>query len=209
MGAGILPTTIKDGKLMFLFGKEGKYETSARGFSDFGGGTDNKEDFLQTACREAAEETTGFLGSAADVYKMLKKSGVYPIDYKTEGHNVYRMHIFPFAYDTHLTHYYNNNQRFLQKHLDPAIFKRTKIFEKAEMRWFTIDEMMRHKKAFRSYFQNIVDIMYAQRAEIMAFISRRMRHGRGAIGVTKKHVRVHGSRTRHRKHRHHKHRSIL
>ena len=43
MGAGILPTTIHNGKLYFLFGKEGKYEDSAPGFSDFGGGTDNNE----------------------------------------------------------------------------------------------------------------------------------------------------------------------
>ncbi len=41
MGAGILPTTIHNGKLYFLFGKEGKYEDSAPGFSDFGGGTKN------------------------------------------------------------------------------------------------------------------------------------------------------------------------
>ena len=39
MGAGILPTTIHKGKLYFLFGKEGKHEDSAPGFSDFGGGS--------------------------------------------------------------------------------------------------------------------------------------------------------------------------
>ena len=42
MGAGILPTTIHNDKLYFLFGKENQYEDSAEGFSDFGGGTDNK-----------------------------------------------------------------------------------------------------------------------------------------------------------------------
>jgi hypothetical protein len=36
--AGILPATIRNGKLWFLFGKENKYEKSAPGFSDFGGG---------------------------------------------------------------------------------------------------------------------------------------------------------------------------
>ena len=43
MGAGILPTTIHQGKLYFLFVIEGKYEDSAPGFSDFGGGTDFSE----------------------------------------------------------------------------------------------------------------------------------------------------------------------
>ena len=52
MGAGILPTTIYKNKLYFLFGKENKYEDSAPGFSDFGGGKDNDETYLQTAIRE-------------------------------------------------------------------------------------------------------------------------------------------------------------
>lgn len=178
MGAGILPTTIYKGKLYFLFGKEGEYETSAKGYSDFGGGTDNNEGFLETACREAAEEMTGFLGSSADVLAMLKKSGSYAIDYKgDDAHKLYRMHIFPFAYNACFPFYYNNNQRFLQKNLDAAIFKRTKIFEKAEIAWFSIDEMMRRKKEFRSYFQNIIDIVWAQREKIEAFIRESGEHG--------------------------------
>jgi hypothetical protein len=36
MGAGILPTTIHNNKLYFLFGKENQYEDSAHVFSDFG-----------------------------------------------------------------------------------------------------------------------------------------------------------------------------
>ena len=80
MGAGILPTTIHNNKLYFLFGKENQYEDSAAGFSDFGGGTDNNEDFLETAIREGGEELTGFLGSDNDVKSMLKKYGTYNID---------------------------------------------------------------------------------------------------------------------------------
>jgi hypothetical protein len=67
MGAGILPATIYNGKLYFLFGKEGKHEDSAPGFSDFGGGTDNNESYMETAVREAGEELTGFLGDDRDV----------------------------------------------------------------------------------------------------------------------------------------------
>ena len=130
MGAGILPTTLHDNKLYFLFGKEYKYETSAPGFSDFGGGTDNSETFFETAIREAGEELTGFLGSDADVKKMLKKYGTYNIDYSQSSHAVYRMHIFPLAYDQMLPFYYNNNQKFLQTHLDEDVIKNTKIFEK-------------------------------------------------------------------------------
>jgi len=170
MGAGILPTTIHNGKLYFLFGKEGKHEDSAPGFSDFGGGTDNQESFIETAIREGVEELTGFLGNDADVRKMLGKCGTYNIDFKSNGHLKYRMHIFPFKYNHWLPHYYNNNQRFLQKHLSPKIFKTSKIFEKAEIRWISVDDLKRMRPQFRSYFQNIIDIVLAEKESIKSFI---------------------------------------
>ena len=117
MGGGILPTTVHNGKLYFLFGKEGKYEDTAPGFSDFGGGSDNKESLFSTAIRESGEEFTGFLGNSKDIRHLLTKHGTYNIDHKSEGHKTYRTHIFPFEYNHWLPHYYNNNQRFLQKHL--------------------------------------------------------------------------------------------
>jgi len=170
MGAGILPTTIHNGKLYFLFGKESKYEDSAPGFSDFGGGTDNTESFLETAVREAGEEFTGFLGNDNDIRKMLHKCGTYNIDHKTDGHKTYRMHIFPFEYNEWLPYYYNNNQRFLQKRLPPKVFKTTKIFEKAEIRWIPIDDLQKMRPQFRSYFQNIIDMILNQKDSIKKFI---------------------------------------
>lgn len=174
MGAGILPTTIHNNKLYFLFGKENKYEDSAPGFSDFGGGTDNNESFFETAVREAGEELTGFLGNDADIRKLLKKYGTYNIDYThNEGHKTYRMHIFPFEYNELLPFYYNNNQRFLQKRLDPQIIKSTKIFEKEEIRWICVDELIKMRPKFRSYFQNIVDMILQQKDSIYNFIEKR------------------------------------
>lgn len=172
MGAGILPTTIHNNKLFFLFGKENKYEDSAPGFSDFGGGTDNTETYFETAIREAGEELTGFLGNDKDIRKLLQKYGTYNIDYKTGGHNNYRMHIFPFAYDEYLPFYYNNNQRFLQKRLDPNIIQKSKIFEKEEIRWICLDDLKKMRPQFRSYFQNIVDLILEQKDDIFSFIQK-------------------------------------
>jgi 8-oxo-dGTP pyrophosphatase MutT (NUDIX family) len=172
MGAGILPTTIHNEKLYFLFGKEGKYEDSAPGFSDFGGGTDNNETFLETAIREAGEEFTGFLGNDSDIRKMLKKNGTYNIDYKTDGHKTYRMHIFNFPYNEWLPYYYNNNQRFLQKKLPSKVFKTTKIFEKAEIRWICIDDLKKMYPKFRCYFKNIIDMILIQKENIKNFIKK-------------------------------------
>jgi len=174
MGAGILPTTIHKNKLYFLFGKENKYETSAPGFSDFGGGTDDKESFFETAVREAGEELTGFLGDDKDVKSLLTKYGTYDIDYKSNtGHKPYRMHIFPYNYDPLLPFYYNNNQRFLQKRLDPEVIKNTTIFEKAEIRWICVDDIIKMRSQFRPYFQNIVDMIYSQKESIRKFIDKK------------------------------------
>ena len=177
MGAGILPTTIHNNKLYFLFGKENQYEDSAEGFSDFGGGTDNSESFLETAIREGGEELTGFLGSDNDVKKILKKYGTYNIDYKDKNSkfSTYRMHIFPMEYDELLPFYYNNNQRFLQKRLDPKVIKKSKIFEKEEIKWVCIDDIKKMRPKFRSYFQNIIDIIISEKNEIQQFIFKNLK----------------------------------
>lgn len=175
MGAGILPTTIHNNKLYFLFGKENKYEDSASGYSDFGGGTDNDESYLDTAIREAGEELTGFLGGSQDIKRLITKNGNYPIDYtdKDKKFSTYRMHIFPMPYDELLPFYYNNNQRFLQRRLDPEVIKKSKIFEKAIIKWVCIDDLKQMRPQFRSYFRNIVDMILAQRHDIERFIRRR------------------------------------
>jgi 8-oxo-dGTP pyrophosphatase MutT (NUDIX family) len=172
MGAGILPTTIHKNKLYFLFGKENKYEDTAPGFSDFGGGTDNNETYMETAIREGSEELTGFLGSSDDLKKKLQKHGTYNIDNKTPSGSVYRIHIFPMVYDEVLPFYYNNNQRFLQKRLDPEVIKKTKIFEKEEIRWMSIDEIKKMKSRFRFFFQPTIDRIYNEREKIRKFISK-------------------------------------
>ena len=172
MGAGILPTTIHNGKLYFLFGKEGKYEDTAPGFSDFGGGTDNNESYIETAVREGGEELTGFLGNDSDIRKMLRANGTYNIDFKTDGHGIYRTHIFPFEYNYWLPHYYNNNHRFLDKRLSPKIFKTTKIFEKSEIRWICVDDLKKMRSQFRFWYQHIIDMILNQKETIKNFISK-------------------------------------
>lgn len=172
MGAGILPTTIYKKKLYFLFGKENKYEDTAPGFSDFGGGSDNNETHLETAIREGGEELTGFLGSDADLKKMLERHGTYNIDNPSGKNKIYRVHLFPMEYDEKLPFYYNNNQRFLQKRLDPEVIKKTKIFEKEEIRWICIDELKSMKSQFRFFFPPIIDKIYNEQTQIKKFIAK-------------------------------------
>jgi hypothetical protein len=167
MGAGILPTTIKNGKLHFLFGKENKFEKSAPGFSDFGGGPEKDETQLDTAIREGGEELTGFLGTDDQLRKMLTASGTYTIDLQN---GAYRTHIFYMKYDPYLEKYYNNNQKFIQKRLDLTVIKTSKIFEKAEIRWICIDDLEKMRPKFRHFFTPIVDKILSNRDAIETLI---------------------------------------
>lgn len=80
---------------------------------------------------------------------MLERHGTYNIDNKSSKNQIYRVHLFPMEYDEKLPFYYNNNQRFLQKRLYPEVIKKTKIFEKEEIRWICIDELRSMKSQFR------------------------------------------------------------
>jgi 8-oxo-dGTP pyrophosphatase MutT (NUDIX family) len=168
MGAGILPITIHNNKLYFLFGKENKFADTP-GWADFGGGSEDKETFIKTAVREGTEELTGFLGSSDDLERKMKKTGTFNIDW-----NTYRTHILPMEYDEYLPFYYNNNQRFLQKRLDPKIIEKSKIFEKAEIRWFSIDEIKKRKVSFRSYYYNIADLIIKNELAIDKFVRSKL-----------------------------------
>jgi len=172
MGAGVLPCAIYKGKLYFLFGKENQFEDSAKGFSDFGGGTDGKESFLETAVREGSEELTGFLGSEKQLKQMLTRNDTYAIDYNCKTHSTYRTHIFPLEYDKALPFYYNNNQAFLQKRLDKKVYKESKLFEKAEIQWICIEDLKKKRTEFRSFYRNIIDKILQERKQIYTFFKK-------------------------------------
>ena len=169
MGASLLPATIYKNKLYLLFGKEREIDEHP-GWSDFGGGTDKGETYIETAIREGGEELTGFLGNDKDIKHLLTKYGTFDIDFTSNGHGIYRVHIFPMNYDPHLPHYYNNNQRFLQKKLSPKIIKDMKIFEKTQIKWICVDDLPKMKKEFREFYQNIVDLLLARKSEVDKFV---------------------------------------
>jgi hypothetical protein len=176
MGGSILPVTVHKNKLYFLFGKERDIDENP-GWSDFGGGTEKGESFLETASREGSEELTGFLGDKNDIFKLLTKYGTYNIDYDSQGHTTYRCHIFPMVFPEGihlLPFYYNNNQRFLQKRLDPKIIRDTKIFEKTQIKWFSFNDLKKQRSNFRSFYQNIVDLILNHRSEIENFIRKKI-----------------------------------
>lgn len=167
VAGSILPVALHKNKLFFLFGKENPMEDSSKGWSDFGGRMDKGETPFSAALREGGEELTGFLGDAKSLKKRIRDAGgVYKIQ-----HNDYNVHIFAIEYDENLPKYYNANHTFLWERMDNNMLNNSKLFEKIEIGWFSIEDMKRRKKEFRGFYQDIVDIFIGKKGEIRDFVS--------------------------------------
>ena len=190
VAGSILPITIHKNKLYFLFGKENSLETSAPGYSDFGGGCEGNETPYETALREGGEELTGFLGDSRDLRKQIDSTGgVYKII-----HNDYHAHLFYLEYDPNLPKYYNQNHSFLWDRMNRPMLKRTKLFEKIQIEWFSVNDLKRRRGEFRGFYREIVDLLLAQAGEIRAFVfsKHRARPSRGSYSIrSRSHTRKH------------------
>lgn len=176
-GSSVLPVTIHKGKLLFLFGKENPNEISAKGFSDFGGGVEKGEDIYETALREGGEELTGFLGDSEDIRKLIScNGGIYKI-----SHNDYHCHLFYIPYDQNLVTYFNFNHRFLWERLDKNILSKSKLFEKIEIEWFTIQNIKKRLSEFRSFYRDIALKIVGKEKEIINFINSRKTRRKATI----------------------------
>jgi hypothetical protein len=54
--------------------------------------------------------------------------------------------------------------------LDHKLLQKTKVFEKIELKWFSIDMMKKQRNSFRNFYRNIVDQLIIQQPEIESFI---------------------------------------
>jgi 8-oxo-dGTP pyrophosphatase MutT (NUDIX family) len=167
VASSILPVALHKGKLYFLFGKENEMEDSAKGFSDFGGGVEEGESIMETAFREGSEELCGFLGDEESIRCMLKR-GIYQL-----VHNNYHVHIFLMEYDENLPRYFTNHHKFLWDRMDKHLLNDSKLFEKQELKWFSVAEMKTMKSVFRGFYQEIVDLILSHIKKIKAFIHKR------------------------------------
>jgi hypothetical protein len=169
VAGSILPVSIHNNKLYFLFGKENPLEDSSKGWSDFGGGVEKGESPYTTAMREGGEELTGFLGDGKHIKKLIKKNGgVYKIQ-----HNTYHAHLFFLEYDENLPKYYNQNHRFLWERMDKQMLSKTKLFEKIEIGWFSIEDMKKRRSEFRGFYQEIIDKFIEDKENILNFITQK------------------------------------
>lgn len=149
MGAGILPVTMSNGILLFLMGKE----RSSNLWCDFGGSTEFGEQPLQTAIREGGEELNGILGIDDKLYNRVTRSMVYPVEF-----NKYTSFLFNLDYDNNLINTFKNSNCFAENYLNDVInTKNNGLFEKSEIKWFTVNELNRDIKMFRPHYIPIVN----------------------------------------------------
>ena len=170
VAGSILPITIHNNKLFFLFGKENPLEDSAKGWSDFGGGVEKGENPYKTALREGGEELTGFLGDGKQIQELIKQNGgVHKL-----VHKKYHVHMFFLEYDENLPKYYNQNHRFLWERMDKNELSKTKLFEKIEIGWFSVDDMKNRLGEFRGFYQDIVKEFLKDIENITLFADKSM-----------------------------------
>ena len=184
VASSILPIAWKNNKMYFLFGKESPSEDSSKGFSDFGGGVESGESLVDTAMREGSEELTGFLGDEDQLKKLIANNGgMFTLNYK----DTYHIHIFKIEYDENLPTHYNNNHAFLWKKMNTEVLRKTKLFEKIEIGWFTIDQMMDRKREFRDFYRDIIDTtIVPEIPNIRRFLSSRKTMGKVKGKATRK-----------------------
>ena len=149
-GGAILPVAIYNNKLYFLMGKENELERSAKGWADFGGGSEGNETPIQTALREGSEELCGFLGGQDRIRQLLDPS--YHFKHKTYNVFIFRLH-----YDPNLPLYYNEQHAFLWNKIDNQLLQKSRCFEKEQIRWFTEEELTTMRSEFRPFYQEVVE----------------------------------------------------
>ena len=161
MGGGILPVAIKNNQLYFLLGKENDMADTP-GWADFGGGNENNETNYQAAIREGVEELNSFLGSVNKMKKMVRNNKIIHLKNKRK---TYESILFLTKYNEDLVYYFNNNYRFLIKHLPNVKKEHNGLLEKSEIKWFSISDLQREKK-YRIFYKEFVYMILKHLPEI-------------------------------------------
>jgi 8-oxo-dGTP pyrophosphatase MutT (NUDIX family) len=132
--AGILPVTWHDGKLLFLVGQD----VRDKSWSDFGGKCErvDRNDPMNTACREFYEETYGCVADARALRNRMCMSNTLALRSRTQNGHPYWMFVVEVPYQAHLRNAFHKALGFLRhKNL-------CKVYvEKTDVRWVTWDMM--------------------------------------------------------------------
>jgi len=147
MGGGILPIALHEGQLYFLFGEE----QDEHKWIDFGGGVKTGETLIQNVTRECCEELDGFFGSANELKQLIKTNLILKLS--LERYTTFIIHV---PYDPNLPFYFNNHHKFIKSHL-PHLIGKNGMFEKRQIQWMTVNDIIHKRSHFRHYYKEMLD----------------------------------------------------
>ena len=172
MGAGILPYAIQNGQLYVLLGRERVEDNQKHGqsglWSDFGGKKIPGEETIETAAREAFEESDGLLGSKVQIIDTLRsglKSGIVTESVCSGSSHVSYLLEIPFN-STLPTRHYQRFQQAWEKNRLEVIDKFNGKYEKDRIAWFHINHTRRVGCALRPWYGRIFQGQLDKLAEI-------------------------------------------
>jgi 8-oxo-dGTP pyrophosphatase MutT (NUDIX family) len=147
VGGGVLPVTVHNGNLFFLFGEEcEEYK-----WIDFGGGAKPGETLMQTVTRECCEELDGFLGSPNEIKKLIQANLLLKLNLET-----YTSFLIYLPYDPMMPVYFNNHHKFIKTYT-PQLLCKNGMFEKRQIKWMSVEEMFKKRAQFRHYYRPMLD----------------------------------------------------
>ena len=132
MGAGICPISKYRNKVYVLLGKE-RFNNN---WSDFGGSREGNESPFKTAVREGYEELDGFFGTKEEFEDMIIQNLIVKLDNSKNYHS----YLFKIEFDKNLPFYFNNHHKFIENQTKNFCGKNG-LYEKSEIRWFSIEEL--------------------------------------------------------------------
>jgi len=162
MGAGIMPIAVYKETLFVLLGKERFKENKKNLWCDFGGSVDKNNKFeinnpYYTAIREGVEELNGLLGDFKILKNKVDQNLLCNISNKND---TYHSFLFNIDYDINLPIYFNNQNKFIEEKLYNIITANNGLFEKSEIKWFSINQLKNiisdDKQFFRKHFISII-----------------------------------------------------
>jgi hypothetical protein len=74
-------------------------------------------------------------------------------------------------YDENLPHYFTNHHHFVWNHMNKKLLNDSKIYEKQEIRWFSVKELLTKRNEFRFFYREMVDELKKRVPEIQRFAS--------------------------------------
>lgn len=165
MGAGILPVVLHNSVLFFLMGKERHNNL----WCDFGGSHNPNESIFDTAIREGGEELNGLMGINEKLQNNVKKNLITEIT--TKNNPSYTSILFKTEYDPNLVTSFTNINTFAETYFPNLIDNHHNgLFEKTQVKWFTIDELIKNNNKFRSHYKPIINIIYNNNENIQRSI---------------------------------------